>query len=81
MQSDETDNKMPFLAIPGRHITPYEAVEAIVAGLLIGTSWLWHSDIASIVQCAVGLAAGMTNTKRMVSEAEDINESNSANSS
>ncbi len=81
MQFNESDKKMPFLAIPGRHISPYEAVEAIVAGLLIGTSWLWHSDIASIFQCAIGLAAGMTNTERMFSEAEHINESDSANGS
>ena len=82
MQSDEAEpNKMPFLAIPGRHITRYEAIEATLAGLLIGTSWLWPSDIATIVQCAAGYALGITNTERMISEAEDTNEANSANSS
>lgn len=81
MQLFENKNKMPFSTIPGRHITPHEAVEAAVAGLIIGTSWLWHSDIATIVQCAAGLATVMNNTERMVSEAEKINKSNSPNSS
>ncbi|KKP47735.1 MAG: hypothetical protein UR39_C0003G0137 [Candidatus Woesebacteria bacterium GW2011_GWA1_33_30] len=77
MVENSGGRKIPFVRIPGRHITADEATKAVIAGVCHGIAFYSGTpEIPALILNGFGMAISFTTNDLMVFEAMDKNEEN-----